>query len=125
MNVSEKIKSIREMRNFTQEYMANELGMTQAGYSKLESGKTDVTFSQLTEVAKVLEISVEDLIAFDNQKFFNSFNNVKGSNNGIVTVKTESDEIKKLYEDKIRLLEQLLQAKEDALNRYVNRFGEV
>lgn len=123
--ISEKIKNIRELKNLTQEYVAKKLDMTQAGYSKLESGKTDITFSQLEDIAKVLGVSVEDLIAFDNQKFFHSFNNVKGNNNGSITVRMESNEIKKLYEDKINLLERLLKNRENELNRYKDKFGEV
>ena len=123
--ISEKIKNIRELKNLTQEYVAKKLDMTQAGYSKLESGKTDITFSQLEDIAKVLGVSVEDLIAFDNQKFFHSFNNVKGNNNGSITVRMESAEVKKLYEDKISLLERLLKNRENELNRYKDKFGEV
>lgn len=125
--VSEKIKNIRELRNYTQDYLAKQLGMTQAGYSKIESGKTDVTFSQLTGIAGVLGIKVEDLLSFDNQKFFNSFNtsNVRGSNNGSLTITRESGEIKNLYEDKIRLLEKLLKTNEEQLEHYRSKFGEL
>ncbi len=123
-HISEKIKNLRELRNFTQEYMSKQLRMTQAGYSKLESGKTDITFSQLTEIAKTLDVRVEDLITFDNQKFFHSFNNVKGNNNGF-HVKLESGDIVKLYDDKISLMEKLLKTNEAQLERYRERFGEL
>lgn len=33
-----KIKSIRELKNLTQEYMAEKLDISQAAYSKLEKG---------------------------------------------------------------------------------------
>lgn len=122
--IPKKIKNIRELRNFTQEYMAQQLGMTQAGYSRIESGKTDVSLSQLNKIAEVLEVSLEDLLTFDNQKFFNSFNNVKDSINGF-SIKIDSAEIKKLYEDKICLLEKLLKTNEEQLERYKDRFGNV
>ncbi|WP_229215982.1 helix-turn-helix domain-containing protein [Dyadobacter frigoris] len=32
MEIGEKIKKIRELKNYTQEYMAQKLEMTQAGY---------------------------------------------------------------------------------------------
>ena len=99
--------------------------MTQAGYSKIESGQTDVSYSKIVEIAKVLEVSPEDLIAFDSQKYFNSFNNVKGNNNGSVIIDMNADEIKALYTDKIDLLNRLLKQTEDELNRYRGKFGDV
>lgn len=117
--VGEKIKKIRELRNFTQEYMADRLEMTQAGYSKIERGQTDLSMSKLDEIAKILEVRVEDIITFDQQKFFNSFNNVEGSNNGsVVIINSMAQDIKKLYEDKIQLLEKLMQKQEQELKYF-------
>ncbi len=119
-----KIKNIRELRNYTQEFMAKKLHITQAGYSKIEGGETDVTFAKLEEIAKVLGVSVEELIAFDQQKLFNSQTNIKGNNNGII-ITDMSKEMKKLYEDKVFLLEKLLKDKEEALLRYQEKFGDI
>lgn len=123
--IEEKIRSVREIKNFTQEYMAEKLGITQAGYSKIESGGTKLSYSKLADISKILEVEVEELLAFDSQKYFNSFNNVKGSNNGSVTIKVEDGDIKALYEDKIRLLEKLLDITEKELKGYVDRYGNL
>lgn len=123
-SISENIKNLRELRNFTQDYMSQQLNMTQAGYSKIESGNTDISYSKIIEIAKVLEVTPEDLIAFDSQKYFNSFNNVKGNNNGSVIINMNADEIKALYTDKIDLLNRLLKQTEDELNRYRAKFGD-
>lgn len=121
MAISDNIRKMRELRNFTQEYMANQLGITQAGYSKIESGTTDITFSKIEEIAGILSVTPADLVAFDSQKYFNSFNNVEGSNNGSVIIDMKTDEIKKLYEDKISLLERLLGIAETDLSKYRNK----
>src|SRR5690554_4847399 len=123
--IEEKIKNFRELKNFTQEYMAEKLGISQAAYSKIESGATKLSYSKIVDIAKVFEVQVEELLAFDSQKHFNSFNNVKGSNNGSVTINVEEGDIKTLYEDKIRLLEKLLYITESELNKYKNRFGDL
>ncbi|MDM1513733.1 helix-turn-helix domain-containing protein [Myroides odoratimimus] len=122
--IEDKIRNIRELKNLTQEYVAERLGMTQAGYSKIESGATKLSYNKIESISKVLEIEVEELLAFDSQKYFNSFNNVKGSNNGSVTIKVDND-IKKLYEEKIILLEKLLLIREEQLERYKTLYGEI
>jgi len=123
--IEEKIKTFRELKNFTQEYMAEKLGISQAAYSKIESGATKLSYSKIVDIAKVFEVQVEELLAFDSQKYFNSFNNVKGSNNGSVTINVEEGDIKTLYEDKIKLLEKLLYITESELNKYKDRFGDL
>lgn len=123
--IEEKIRNMRELKNFTQEYMAEKLGITQAGYSKIESGVTKLTYNKIEEISRVLGVSSEELLAFDSQKYFNSFNNVKGSNNGSVTIQVEDGDIKSLYEDKIRLLEKLLFNTERELQSYKDRYGEL
>lgn len=123
--IGTKIKNIRELKNYTQDYVAKKLEMTQAGYSKIERDETDVPYSKLEEIARVLEVGVEDLVAFDKQRFFNSFHDVKGGNNGYVNVYEMSKDMKKLYDDKIALLEKLAHHYEAQLNRYKERFGDI
>src|SRR5688572_14898586 len=124
-HIADNIKKMRELRNFTQEYMASQLNITQAGYSKIESGTTDITFSKIEEIAQIISVTPTDLVAFDSQKYFNSFNNVEGSNNGSVIIEMRTDEIKKLYDDKVLLLEKLLGIAEGELKRYRDKFGNI
>ncbi|PWB27981.1 helix-turn-helix transcriptional regulator [Flavobacterium sp. HTF] len=125
-SIKNKIKSIRELKNYTQEYMADQLGVTQAGYSKIEKGKTVLSFVKLVEIARILEVSVEDILSFDSQRYFNSFNKVKGNNNGSIMINSDnSAALKELYEDKIMLLEKLLNKTEEELNRYKKKFGPI
>ena len=126
--IGDKIKKVRELKNYTQEYMAEQLDISQAAYSKLEHGTIKVSSEKLAEIARILGVSPEDIATFDSQKYFNSFNlnNVEGSNNGSIIIGTsEAELIKKLYEDKILLLEKLLNKTEKDLIRYRDRFGEL
>ncbi len=125
--IENKIRNIRELKNLTQEYMAEKLGMTQAGYSKLEGGSTALTYPKLVQIAEILQVNVTDILAFDSQKYFSSFNNVRGNNNGSITVTTTEnfDVIKSLYEDKVNLLQKLLAKTEEELERYKSKFGNI
>lgn len=124
--VEEKIRNIRELKNLTQEYMAEKLGITQAGYSKLENGSTVLTYAKLIQIAQILEINIEDIIAFDSQKYLNNFSKIKTNNSlGNLISFESSDFIKNLYEDKINLLQKLLEKTEAEVERYKNKFGEI
>lgn len=70
-NVYLNIRKIRELKNLTREYVAEELKMSLSGYGKIERGEVDLTVSKLTEIAKVLDVSMEFIFKFDVTVFFN------------------------------------------------------
>ena len=121
--IGNKIKNIRELKNFTQGYMAEKMDISQAAYSKLEKGNVKISPEKLAEIAKILEVNPEDITAFDSQKYLNSFNNLKGNNNGVVNITYDKD-IKKLYEDKISLLEKMLLKTENELEEYKIKYSK-
>lgn len=113
-SIKNKIKSIRELKSYTQEYMAEQLGITQAGYSKIEKGQTILSYVKLIKIAKILEVSVEDIISFDHEKILK----LNPDNE-----KCNTNALKELYEDKIKLLEKLLNKTEDELHHYKKKYG--
>jgi transcriptional regulator with XRE-family HTH domain len=98
MMIGLKIKKLRELKNFTQEFMADKLQMSQSNYSRIENNDLDVPFSKLQQIADVLEISITDLIEFDAKYFFNNVHaqTINGNINNAVSLNE-----KKLYEDQI------------------------
>ena len=71
MSVYRNIRLLREMRNFTQQYMADELGLSIGGYGKIERGKSDIKLSQLIKIAQILNTDLNILINFDPNTIFN------------------------------------------------------
>jgi transcriptional regulator with XRE-family HTH domain len=60
--IARNIKTEREKQNFTQEYMASELDISQPAYSKIEAAKTEVTFHQLIRISRILKVDILVLI---------------------------------------------------------------
>lgn len=52
-----RIRIQRLMKNYSQEYMAFELGISQAAYSKIERDETELSIRRIYAIAEVLEIS--------------------------------------------------------------------
>jgi len=105
MHIGQKIKKLRELKNLTQTHLAQELGITQSAYSKIELGESEVTYGRLEKISSVLGMKPEEVIAFNDQMIFNISNNPYGGNvfsqidqTGI----TETE--RKLYQDQINLL---------------------
>jgi transcriptional regulator with XRE-family HTH domain len=70
-NVYLNIRKIRELKNLTREYVAEELKMSMSGYGKIERGEVDLTVSKLIEISKILDVSIEFIFRFDVSIFFN------------------------------------------------------
>ncbi len=52
-----KLKEIRLKYNYTQEYIASELGITQKAYSKIENGQTCLSQDKLIKLTNLYKIS--------------------------------------------------------------------
>ena len=120
MELPEKIKIIRSYKNWTQEDIAEKLGISTNSYAKIERGETDVNFSRLQQIANVMEIELPHLLGL-NEK--NVFNITYDNNNScqINSSSTEQIELKHELEKANLIIEQ--QKKEiDYLKQQLNDF---
>jgi len=62
MDVANNIRNTRINRNYTQDYLAAKLKISQNAYSKIELGRTKVTVEKLLVIADVLDADACDLI---------------------------------------------------------------
>ncbi|MFI3168410.1 MAG: helix-turn-helix transcriptional regulator [Faecalibacterium sp.] len=62
-SLGEALKNARTARKFTQEYVADTLGVSRQAVSKWENGSSDPSTSNLIALAKLYEVSVETLLA--------------------------------------------------------------
>lgn len=69
MEIFEKIALIRQLKGYSQEYLANEIGIAQNTYSLIERGKAKLAVSRLELICKVLEIKPEVLFSKNEQLF--------------------------------------------------------
>lgn len=70
--VGERIRVVRVTKGLSQQNMADELGLTVASYSNIERGVTDITITRLFEIARILQVKIENIL-----DLVNSAQNVK------------------------------------------------
>ncbi len=93
-----RIRSFREAKGYTQEYMAEMLDICQSTYANLESGKSSLTIDRLLEIAEILELDFHLLLEI----------NGKGHADGKSTVRDVPsgdhfhEETKQLYEQLVK-----------------------
>lgn len=108
-----KIRKLRELKNLKQEDMADRLGISVTAYGKIERDETDVSMERLEQIAKALDLSVQDVLAFDEKVLFNFLSTASqcGYNYSINNYGINDNE-RKLYEDNINLLKEKIQSLE-------------
>jgi len=65
--VAANIRKVREFRNYTQDYLAAKLGISQNAYSKIELGYSKLTLDRLFKVSMVMEIDPLKLLYFEKR----------------------------------------------------------
>ena len=55
------IRSVREAKHYSQEYVARKMGISQEAYSRLELNETTPTLDRLLLIARILDIRPEDM----------------------------------------------------------------
>jgi transcriptional regulator with XRE-family HTH domain len=126
LTLGQKIRLIRELKGYKQDFVATQLNMTQNGYGKIERDETDVSFSRLTEIAKILEVSVSDILNVDENKIQHSISHPVGGSNHILGSNYNAhfnyyDAEKEVYEKLISSLERENQTLREMLELFKSK----
>lgn len=107
--VCENIKKYRNLKGFSQEYMAGKMNLTQSAYAKIENNETKLTIDRLNEISKILEIDISILLNDKHSRIFSVSHPEIGNENLYVENK---ELLKQLLETKNQLIE-ILQKKDN------------
>ena len=103
------IRKIRMMKGYSQQNVADELGINQKHYSKIEGGYVDISITRLFQIAKALDTSLTNLIGLSEEKIFNHIIHNQNGEDFKFYYATEIDQLKELYE-------RLLKEKDEIIN---------
>src|SRR5690606_14093435 len=102
------IRKLRELRNFTQQYIAEHLEMTQGNYARIENEEIQISEPRLQKIAELLGCNAEFILQFDVEKVYDLGNTVSKSNDYGMHQYSISPQLKELYEGRINTLESLV-----------------
>lgn len=67
-DVAVKIRHLRRNKEYSQEYMAVLLNISQNAYSRLENGKTPITIDRLYQICIILQTNPVVLLEWEEQE---------------------------------------------------------
>ena len=98
MKLHEKVKSVREDRKLSQEFVAHNLGLDQSQYSRRESGEIKFLAEEIILLSKALETKISELYGEDGT-VFNNLDQKGGTFGQYVTV--VSDKLIEQFEKRL------------------------
>ena len=107
--IGENIRKIRELRGFSQDYMANQLNISQKSYSNIETDKKQIVQKDLLlGIAKALDIDPVKLLTFDDNSLFNNvfLDKVDVAGGAFNSIYNSMEQGKRLYESQIEQLKE-------------------
>lgn len=116
----DNIRELRENQNWTQEEMAEKLGMSKNGYAKIERGESDVTLSRLEQIANIFNINISDIIKTNDKNLAvvigdgdnnvqNNYNSYQSDIEKLELIIQHKDVLLQQKENEIQALKQIIQ----------------
>jgi XRE family transcriptional regulator, regulator of sulfur utilization len=115
MKTGEKIRFLRTMRGYSQENMADMVGISRQAYGEIERGNSNPSPERVAQIAEKLGVTPNDLEAFGNavSNFFDQCNgNVNAGTNPTKNNNYDARELQHQLE-KLQLELKLCQAEKD------------
>jgi len=107
--IGRKIRTLRDLKGYSQEYIAGKLDIAQNTYSKLEADPSKLSVDTLEKIAAILEVSVNDLLS--EEPMVLNFNGVNHGAQGNFEV------IENFHSGQKELYEKIIAAKDEEIAR--------
>jgi transcriptional regulator with XRE-family HTH domain len=105
-SITENIRFIRETKGYSQDFVARKLKITQQAFSQIESKPENATLARLKQLAKILDISLIELIGEESAYFQQNYHQQGGQAATQMVFHQDSTENNTLYEKYISQLKE-------------------
>ena len=105
LQIGENIRKIREVKGYSQEYMAGKLNISQRAYSSIESQNDKIDAVRLNAIAEILEVNALDILTFDDKAIFTNTHCTQSSIGMFNTVHLGEIKLNEIQESRIKELQ--------------------
>lgn len=107
-SIKQNIRKVRKSRKFTQEEMADKMGISLTAYRDLEKGETSIVNTNLLKVAMLLDTTTEELVL--------GYRPAQMSGPDLDDIKEEYSGKVSVLENRIHDLEKLVESLEETIS---------
>jgi len=81
MQIHERLKIMRNLKGWSQEKLAEELGYSLNAYARIERGETDITLKKLENILEKMGTDLQQLLGLNEGNVFNLAENYNSTTN--------------------------------------------
>ena len=108
--VLDNIRKTRKLRGYSLENMATELDISDSAYRKIENNQTKLSLDRFLQIAKILDVSMNELIGEKSHREYNQHNNEQGTFIG-------HQEFENYYQENKEITQKLLNSFDSTIKR--------
>jgi transcriptional regulator with XRE-family HTH domain len=112
--IADRLRKIRTEKNYSQDYLAKKIGITQKAYSKIENNETRLNVDVLQKISDILEVPIEVFFKGVSAPILNDFSHRSGGDN-VIYKNGSADKYEKLYEKILQSKDEIIQAKNEEI----------
>ncbi len=113
--IADRVKQIRVQKNYSQDYLAKCLGLTQKAYSKIENNETKLTVDALQRIANALETPIYQFFEESSRPVLNDFSSRTGGDN-VIYKNSSLQEYEAIYKDLILAKDEIIKSKQSEID---------
>jgi transcriptional regulator with XRE-family HTH domain len=76
MEILKKIRAAREIKGFSQEYVASKIGIETVNYGRIERGQAKLSVERLIKICKILELNPAELFEKNENQILTYLQNI-------------------------------------------------
>lgn len=112
--VAERLRQIRLKKNYSQEYVASKIGLSQKAYSKIENNETRLNVETLLILSDVLETPIAEFFTNSQNPILNDFSSARTGDNVIYKQKNDK-KMEELYNKLLASKDEVIRSKEEEI----------
>ncbi len=93
-DILRNIDAIRRNKGYSQEYLASQIGLKQAGLSLIMSGERELKYNTLLQIANALQESVINIIAYPDKYVLSKESNI--STETVLQINDKKEQVLKI-----------------------------
>ena len=97
MDIGENIRKVRDLKGFSQQALAESIGLSQKQLSRIETNQVSPTFDTLEKICEALGITLKNLLQFNEDLIFNNVVETQNGGEFIAYNNTDIKQIENLY----------------------------
>ena len=97
ISIADNIRSIRKALDFSQEFVADQLKISQQAYSAIELDPEKASLERLREIARILQVDLVTLLGEDDVYIQHNFNQQGGNAATQMTIANSDREVYERY----------------------------